>query len=252
MTDIRQTLETAFDDEPPLTLDVAAIREAGRRRVAVRRSLTTVAALAAVTAVCVPAMLGSSGSSGSSGDVRVGGQPSSAVVTTSPSAGPGSSSRVTPPAPPKPATAARAAELTELLATSGVLPDVPAAGVPGNPGGAWEFAVSQGGYKAVTALTGERKGQVLVTLYAQDFGCGGGNVEHVTCEMRWFDGVAVVVVDFRNGPTHAVTASTRAVDGTVFSVTAVNTDDRAESTGPDAPLTVGELAKVATLPGVSF
>ncbi|QTR01183.1 hypothetical protein J7S33_16980, partial [Saccharothrix algeriensis] len=61
MTDIRQVLETAFDDEPPSNLDKSAIVRAGRRRLGARRATTAGAVLAAVTAVGVPVVLAAGG-----------------------------------------------------------------------------------------------------------------------------------------------------------------------------------------------
>ncbi|MBW4715714.1 hypothetical protein [Saccharothrix obliqua] len=255
MTDIRQVLETAFDGEPPLQLDLAAVRRAGRRRVALRRAATSVAALAAVTAVCVPAMVGSSGTTGVAvGSATLSTDPRPPVDTpprsTAPVAPP--PDVLKPPKPPKVPTAQRAAELTALLASSGALPDVPAEGLPDNPAGAWEFFVSQGGYKAVTALTGDRKGQVVMALNAQAFTCSIGDRTHTSCTMRQVADRPVLEVDYQYLEGRARTVMVQASDETVFSVTAVNSDHMANTTGPEAPLTFAELAKVATVPGVTF
>ncbi|MEU4806701.1 hypothetical protein [Actinosynnema sp. NPDC023587] len=257
MTDIRQTLEAAFDDEPPLSLDLAAIRRTGRRRVAVRRSLTTVAALATVTAVCVPAVLGSSGGG------QAGGPPPRAVVTgpavvLSPSNPPtaGSwtwSASPSPSTPPRPPSAGRAAELTAMLAKSDVLPNVPVAGVPGNPGGPWEFVVVPNGYRAVAAPTDRPGRQVLVTLEVRGFGCPEPVPADTQCVVRMTaNGGALVVLDYRHERTRVLTVSAQASDGTLFSASAVDSDHRADGTGPGARLGYEELAKIATLPGVSF
>jgi hypothetical protein len=77
MSDIKQTLAGAFDDEPPMTIDRAAIVKAGRRRVAFRRGYTTAAVLAAVAVVSGPIALGWGGSG-----VDAAGSPSTLVTTT--------------------------------------------------------------------------------------------------------------------------------------------------------------------------
>ncbi|MBB5954577.1 hypothetical protein FHS29_001147 [Saccharothrix tamanrassetensis] len=272
MTDIKQTLETAFDDEPPLTIDTATIVRAARREVGVRRSATAIAALATVAAVCVPAMLGSSGGGGAQvASAQVASPPSGTVATLPPSGAdpaapttaplpPGATSApgtdeppgaYVEPKPPKPVDAAHAAELTGLLAKAGVPEDFPAEGVPGNPMGAWEFVVSQGEYKAVGLLL-DPPGQVVLTLSGRPFGCRAAKAQHTTCELRRFRDTEVAVVDFKYEQGHALTVHARTSDGGLVSVTAVNSDHRGDHTGPTAPLTYEQLAKIATLPGLSF
>lgn len=68
MTDIKQTLAAAFDDEPPLALDKSAIRRAGRHRVAARRGAGVVA-LSVVAGVGAAALAVGPGGAGGAGGV---------------------------------------------------------------------------------------------------------------------------------------------------------------------------------------
>ncbi|MFT7835038.1 hypothetical protein Q5530_02675 [Saccharothrix sp. BKS2] len=288
MTDIKQALAAAFDDEPPLTIDRAAILRTGRRRAAFRRGYIAVTVLATAAVVCVPAVLGSGGGGGSA---QVGGVPPSgaplptapstsvtasapaattvtgAPVSTGPSttwvtSSPGfaTSTSVTAPAPPVSPTARRASELTQLLASSGAIP----AGArfqpyPGYPTGPWEFAVDEGGYEAVADVTtAAGRGRVMVSL-------GGGeapkcdpafNTPRSTCENRVVEGHSIVVrVTTSNDvqPVTFVAVCTSKSDGTLVEATAMNGDPgKTGITGANPPLNAEQLAKIATLPGLTF
>ncbi|MFD1148695.1 hypothetical protein [Saccharothrix hoggarensis] len=282
MTDIKQTLATAFEDEPPLTIDRAAILRSGRRKAIFRRGCTGAAVLATVAAVCVPAMLGSGGgggvaqvgAGGSSTTAPVGSSaPASSTAATgstpsSATGGPSTTGVTTPPdrtsfqpePPPKPTSPRRAAELTSLLASSGVIPaDARSARYADYPAGPWEFAADAAGYEAIADVTtAAGRGRVMVNL-------GGGegprcdpglNTAKSTCELKVVDGQPVVVLAQTSDDLHPVTlvsASLRKADGTVVEVSAMNGNvEKTGLTGPNPPLTVEQLVKIATLPGLTF
>lgn len=260
MSDIKQALETAFDGEPPLALDMPKIMKAGRRRVAVRRAATGVAVLATVTAVCVPAMLGSSGGGGS---VEVGASTASVTLTTTapPTSSPANEPRQTHttkpgadvpsmplPQPPRPVTEERASQLTALLAASGALPEGARVGpIAGDPMTPWTFAASGTQYKSVTDVTtAAGKGMVLIYLMPGDAPkCEPG------CEVvRQPDGrEAFVSASEHNGIR--LTLVDVAIPGGRVHVQVSNSSDKAVGNG-DAPLTAEQAVKLATIPGLTF
>lgn len=287
MTDIKQALAAAFDDEPPLTIDRAAILRTGRRKAAFRRGYTVITMLATATVVCVPAMLGSGGGGGD-GNTQVGG--SAPARSTTPT-GVGASTTASPPAvtgtpqtgssspdvvtnepspptrtsfsapePPKPPTSRRATDLTALLASSGAIPaDAQSRQYPGHPAGPWEFGVVEGGYEAVADVTtGAGRGRVTVDL-------GGGEAPKCgpaftnpksTCEERLFEGRPIVVTVLTSDDAQPVTfisVRARRADGTVVEANSMNGDaQKSGITGANPPLSVEQLAKIATLPGLTF
>ncbi|MEJ2857954.1 MULTISPECIES: hypothetical protein [unclassified Saccharothrix] len=259
MTDIKQTLESAFDGEPPLTIDLPKIMKTGKRRVTVRRVATGVAVLATVTVVCVPAMLGSSGSGGS---VEVAAsQPTVSLTTTAPptttttpqvteTTKPGTSGIIphsgAMPQPPRPVTDERAAQLTALLA--GALPaGAKVAPIPGDPMTPWTFAASGNEYKSVTEVTtAAGRGMVLVYLMPGaepkcEPGCETVQLPDgrlVFLSRSEFDGRTLLLVDV-------------AIPGGRVHVQVHNSSDKATSNG-NAPLTAEEAVKVAAIPGLTF
>ncbi|WP_309109757.1 hypothetical protein [Saccharothrix sp.] len=267
MTDIKQTLETAFDGEPPLTLDVPKIVKAGKRRVTVRRAATGVAVLATVTAVCVPAMLGSSGGSsgGSTGSVEVAASPPSTTLTTTTAPPASSTANVPPqdtvttkpgaevpsmprPEPPRPVTEERARQLTALLASSGAIPaDAQAKPIPRDPLPPWEFQASGNEYRVVTDVTTPAgKGMVLIYLSPGaaptcDPGCevvrqpDGREVFVSTSE---FNGIRLLLVDV-------------AIPGGRVHVQVSNSSDKTVGNG-ERPLTAEQAVKLAAIPGLTF
>ncbi|MFI9811145.1 hypothetical protein [Saccharothrix variisporea] len=255
MTDIKQTLETAFDGEPPLTLDLPGIMKTGKRRVTVRRVAAGVAVLATATVVCVPAMLGSSGGGGS---VQVASQPTVSLTTT---ASPSTTSMATEttkpgttggpqtmpvPQPPRPVTDERAAQLTALLA--GSLPaGARVAPIPGDPMTPWTFAASGNQYKSVTEVTTEAgRGMVLVYLVPGDEPkCEPG------CEtVRLPDG-RTAFVSRSSFEERTLLLVDVAIPGGRVHVQVHNSSDKATSNG-NAPLTAEEAVKVAAIPGLTF
>ncbi|MEU7526258.1 hypothetical protein AB0A74_11020 [Saccharothrix sp. NPDC042600] len=261
MSDIKQALETAFDGEPPLTLDVPKIMKAGRRRVAVRRAATGVAVLATVTAVCVPAMLGSSGGGGS---VEVGASSASPPLTTAaPPSSPANESSPTetvkpgttgsPPTmpraePPRPVTDERAGQLTALLAASGVLPEGarvdPIAGDPMTP---WTFAASGNQYKSVTDVTTSAgRGMVLIYLMPGDLPkCSPG------CRVYRQPDEREVFVSTSEWNGIKLTLADVAIPGGWVHVQVSNSSDKAVGDGGQ-PLTEDQAVKLAAIPGLTF
>ncbi|GAA1315055.1 hypothetical protein [Saccharothrix xinjiangensis] len=289
MTDIKQALAAAFDDEPPLTIDRAAILRTGRRKAAFRRGYTAITVLATATVVCVPAVLGSGGGGGD-GNAQVGGaaparsttpttasappvtsapatgssSPNPATGSSSPNSATGGPSTtrmsIIVPAPPEPPTSGRAIELTALLASSGAIPaDAQSQRYADYPTGPWEFGVVEGGYEtAVDVTTAAGRGRVMV-------GLGGGGAPKCrpesgnprsTCEERLFEGHPIVVTVSMSNDTQPVTfvaVHARKADGTLVEATAMNGNiQKTGITGVNLPLTVEQLAKIATLPGLTF
>lgn len=274
MTDIRQTLSTAFDDEPPLTIDKAAILRKGRRRATFRRGYTGAAVLATVTAVAVPALLWSGAGGGSGGDrlqVAAGGPSTSepaqtttsapAVTTTSApqttfTTEPGTSglpqSGVLMPPPPKPVTAQRAGELGALLAASGAIPaDAQVKPVPADSMDPWSFRISNSNaylsFTDVTTATG--RGTVLLHLYPADARC---EAIDPTCQERQYGGRTVLVSSQEYNGITLITVRTATPDGAVMSAQTSNSSDKATSNGTPPPLTWEQLAKIVTVPGLVF
>ncbi|NUT95626.1 MAG: hypothetical protein HOY78_26715 [Saccharothrix sp.] len=257
MTDIKNTLETAFDGEPPLTLDLPGIMKTGKRRVTVRRVAAGVAVLATATVVCVPAMLGSSGGSGSAQVAAS--QPSVSLTTTAPppsttpmpteTTKPGATGgpqTMPQPQPPRPVTEERAAQLTALLA--GSLPaGAQVAPIPGDPMTPWTFAASGNQYKSVTEVTtAAGRGMVLVYLMPGDEPkCEPG------CETVQLADGRLAFVSSSNFEDRTLLLVDVAIPGGRVHVQVHNSSDKATSNGT-APLTAEEAVKVAAIPGLTF
>jgi hypothetical protein len=282
MTDIKQTLSTAFDDEPPLTVDKAAILRKGRRKATFRRGYTGAAVLATVAAVAVPALLWSGAGGGSGGDrlqVAAGGSSTSAptltttsepaatatsepesTVTTRPESTvttePGSSglpqSGVIMPPPPKPVTSQRAGELGALLAASGAIPaDAQVKPVPADSMDPWSFRISDSNaYLSLTDVTtATGRGTVLLHLYPADARCDANDP---TCQERQYGGKTVTVSSQEYNGITLLTVRTATPDGAVMSAQASSSSDKATSNGTPPPLTWEQLAKIVTVPGLVF
>lgn len=275
MTDIKQTLSTAFDDEPPFTVDKAAILKNGRRGVTMRRGYTAAAVLATVTAVAVPAVLWSGvGAGGGSGGDRLqvaAGQSSTsspALTTSEPAPStttsepqttfttkPGSSNAPTSleqPKPPKPVTPARAGELGALLAASGAIPaGAQGKAVPQDPMAPWTFRISDANaYLSLTDVTtATGRGAVLLHLYPGNAACEVGDT---TCRQEEYGGKTVAVSSQEYNGITLVTVRTATPDGAVMSAQTSNSSDKGTSNGTPPPLTWEQLAKIATQPGFTF
>ncbi|MFJ6670759.1 hypothetical protein ACIQMJ_06580 [Actinosynnema sp. NPDC091369] len=273
MTDIKQTLSTAFDDEPPLGIDKAAILRSGRRKATFRRGCTGAAVLATVAAVAVPALLWSGAGGGSGGDrLQVAAGQSSAtgptLTTTSAPAPtttsapetwfttkPGSSgvpgSAVVPP-PPRPVTPERAGELGALIAAAEAFPTVvQVKPVPQDPMDPWTFRISNSNaYLSLTDVTTEvGRGSVLLHLYPGNARCEAADT---TCQERQFGGRSVSVSTQEHNGITLLTVRTATPDGAVMSAQTSNSSDKATSNGTPPPLTWEQLAKIVTVPGLVF
>ncbi|MEV8441564.1 hypothetical protein AB0425_29635 [Actinosynnema sp. NPDC051121] len=271
MTDIKQSLATAFEDEPPLGIDKAAIVRAGRRKAVRRRGYAGAAVLATVAAVAVPALLWS-GAGGGSGGARLpmGGEPSS---TTAPPADTGTSTPETRssgnsgssvvsvpiPPPPKPATAQRAVELTAVIAASGAIPAearsaaVPWSAIDPTLMEPWTFyAADTTGYVSTTDVTTPAgRGSVVLHMHTfrESTRCDPGESD---CEVRQYAGRAVTVSSRAYDGIVEVVVSTATPDGAVVSAEASNTSDHVTPNGAAPPLTWEQLAKIVTVPGLVF
>ncbi|MCE6995735.1 hypothetical protein LZG04_13115 [Saccharothrix sp. S26] len=271
MTDIKQSLATAFEDEPPLGIDKAAIVREGRRKAVRRRGYTGAAVLATVAAVAVPALLWSGAGGGSGGPrvpLAVEGSSTTAppvdtgtsVPETRSSGNSGSTVVTVPiPPPPKPVAAQRAAELTAVLAASGAIPaDARGAAVPRSAidptlMDPWTFyAVDTTGYASTTDVT-TPAGRGSVSLHLHTFRettrCDPGDTR---CQVRQYAGRAVTVSTRESGGITEVTVSTATPDGAVFTAQASNTNDNVNPNGPVPPLDWEQLAKIVTVPGLVF
>lgn len=273
MTDIKQTLATAFDDEPPLAIDKAVILKKGRRRATFRRGYTAAAVLATVTAVAVPALLWPGAGAGGGGDglQAAAGQPSTSAPTLTTSAAPASTTTSEPestvttkpgspdapasleqPKPPKPVTPQRAAELGALLAASGAIPaGAQGKAVPQDPMDPWTFRISNANaYLSLTDVTtAAGRGAVLLHLYPGNAGCESGDA---SCRQEQYGGRTVAVSSQEYNGITLVTVRTATPDGAVMSAQTSNSSDKGTSNGTPPPLTWEQLAKIATQPGFTF
>lgn len=274
MTDIKQTLATAFEDEPPLGIDKAAILRTGRRRAIFRRGYTGAVVLATVAAVAVPALLWSGAGGGSGGGrLQVAAEQSSTTAptsTTTPSAPadtgtsvpettyttkPGSTSApgsVLQAPPPKPLTARRAAELGAVIAGSGAIPaDATGRTVPQDPMDPWTFRVSNpNAYLSLTDVTTPAgRGSVLLHLHPGSAQCDPADT---TCQVRQYGGRTVTVSSQEYNGITLVTVRTATPDGAVMSAQTSNSSDKATPNGTPPPLTWEQLAKLVTVPGLVF
>jgi hypothetical protein len=272
MTDIKQTLSTAFEDEPPLGIDKATILKDGRRKATFRRGYTAAAVLATVTAVAVPALLWSGAGGGSGGQLQAAaGQsatPAPPLTTEAPvtstsastpettfTTKPGSSnapSSFGPPKPPKPVTPGRAAELGALLAASGTIPaDARGQVIPQDPMDPWTFRISNANaYLSFTDVTtAAGRGAVLLHLYPGDAAC---EAHDTTCRQETYGGRTVAVSSQEHNGITLVTVRTATPDGAVMSAQTSNSSDKGTSNGTPPPLTWEQLAKIATHPGFTF
>lgn len=275
MTDIKQTLATAFDDEPPLNIDRAAILKDGRRKTAFRRGYTAAAVLATVTAVAVPALLWSGAGGGSGGgDLQVAsGQPSTTaplLTTTAPpvpttttitsmlespyTTRPGSPSSMNMPQPPKPVTPERAAELGTLLAGSGTIPpDAQGAPIPQDPMDPWTFRISDNNaYLSVTDVTTAAGRGMLLLHLRPGKGTEKCEAADTSCQELEYGGKTVAVSTQQHEGVTLVTVRTATPDGAVMSAQVSNSSDKGTPNGTTPPLTWEQLAKIATHPGFTF
>ncbi|WP_367134319.1 hypothetical protein [Saccharothrix sp. HUAS TT1] len=270
MTDIKRSLAAAFEDEPPLTIDKAAILRDGRRKATFRRGYAAVAVLATVTAVAVPAVLWSGAGGGSGGvqaategasttapplttgsaPVTTTGQPAVSSTTRPGSSNPPSSFEM--PKPPKPVTPERASQLGALLAASGAIPaDARAEAVPQDPMDPWTFRISNSNaylsFMNVTTSVG--RGSLLLHLYPGDARC---DVLDTTCQEVPHDGRTVAVSTQEHDGVTLITVRTATPDGAVMSAQTSNSSDKATGNGTPPPLTPEQLTKIATSPGFTF
>jgi hypothetical protein len=259
MTDIKQTLATAFDDEPPLTIDKTAILKKGRRKSTFRRGYTAAAVLATVTAVAVPALLWSGAGGGSGGgQLQVAAEQSSTTAPppeTTETAKPGSTdvqASLEQPKPPKPVTPQRAQELSELLAASGTIPaGAQGKAVPQDPMDPWTFRISNANaYLSLTDVTtAAGRGAVMLDLHPGSAKCEASDA---TCKEVDYGGKTVAVSTQEHNGITLVTVRTATLDGAVMVAQTSNSSDKATSNGTPPPLTWEQLAKIATHPGFTF
>ncbi|XVS64218.1 hypothetical protein ACQPYE_39250 [Actinosynnema sp. CA-299493] len=262
MSDIKEVLATAFVDEPPMTIDKPALVKAGRRGVTTRYAFVALAAVAAVAVVVVPAvtMPGGGGGGGGPDAGQVSTTPSPARVVTP-------SDLIGPPPNPYPATAEHAAELTEILRGAGVIPEgfTPVPRSPKATADNWEFEPSESDYQAGAEMFGARGSvQVWVRLSRYAYkGCEESSFPTSgaeTCEERTTDdGREYKVESAPDFPGEPFAVILRLPDGNTLMVSSSGIEDR--SNGPydrmpgsvgSQPLTMDELVKLATVPGLVF
>ncbi|MEU5691336.1 hypothetical protein [Actinosynnema sp. NPDC020468] len=231
MTDIRDVLATAFQDEPPLTVDRAAIRRSGRRRRHLRRGLTAAFVLVAVTAVGVPVLRGATAGQDTA-------SPPTTLRLVPSSVQPSGLS----PDSAKPFNAAHAAELGRVLAAQPLLPPgLVASPAPGGAPKPFEFKVFPDHYLSFSEVdgpTGRGALRIYVTAAGRDTCDAVHRVDEKPCETKEFEGREVTV--FTGGPMLQVWVES---GGTSVAVMLDSDRDR-------RPLTWEELARIATLPGL--
>ncbi|KOX35031.1 hypothetical protein ADK67_00325 [Saccharothrix sp. NRRL B-16348] len=261
MSDIKEVLATAFVDEPPLAIDKPALIKAGKRGITTRYAFVGLAAVAAAVVVIVPAVTMPGGGGGGPDVGRVSVTPPSVAYRIP-------SSDVKVPTPDLgPATAEHAAKLTELLRTSGAIPGdftpvpPPATWTAGN----WEFEADGSDYQARAEMFGTR-GSVQVWMRLSRYaykGCEESSFPTSgaeTCEQRTTDdGREYKVESAPDFPGVPFSVILKLPDGNTLMASSTGIEDR--SNGPytrmpgavgEQPLTMDELVKLATVPGLVF
>lgn len=250
MTDIKQTLATAFDNEPPMSTDKPAIIRAGKRRALGRNVSIGMAVVAAVgVMVTVPITINSGG--GGPGAVQVAEPNESSRTPISPP----DPTFLPPQSPPKPVTAERAAELTVLLAASGVIPkDAPVAQIPGESAGPLQIRHLDGmGYKMYGQVTTSRgRGGLMIWLdmdQNRKRSCDGSSATR--CEERQVDDRRLVMEDRDEIMGGLRTVYAWLPDGSVLLVQSSGSVPGESSPGT-APFDMDELVNIATQPWLTF
>lgn len=257
MTDIKQTLATAFADEPPLAVDKSAIRRAGRRKVVTRHASVGSAVAVAVAVAIVPFGLDAGGGGGP--DVGQASTAESQVAVPRSAPGPYT----------KPLDSGlsdeRAAELTGILRDSGAIPAMQTHSPAGAEFGPWEFEAWGAFYKAHAEVF-DARGSAIVTveLVARPYeGCEAVTFQSAarTCEVRTTpDGREYKVERGPDVPGDLIRVTAKLPDGRKLEVSAQGIEDRsggpynttpAVGGGPN-PMTVDELVNLATVPGLVF
>jgi hypothetical protein len=265
--DIKQTLATALQDEPPMTLDKAGIVKAGKRKAVGRHVSIGVAVVAVVGALAaVPIALTSTG-----GDLEVASSsgPPLADMTPQwqeppPATGPPSNPRVPPLPAPKPMSAERAAEMTAALAASGVIPaNAQVSPVSGEPSGLREIRYLGGPVHGIykmynRVITSKGTGGLMIWLDTDQNNprtCAD-NPSANHCEVREVNGRHLVLEEFNTTADNRVflrTVYTWLPDG---SVAVVQSSDSVPGYDDDAPgplpFDMEELVNIATQPWLTF
>ena len=258
MTDIKQTLATAFADEPPLTIDKPAIRLAGRRKVATRYASIGAAVVVAVAVATVPISmnLGGGGGGPDAGQVRA--AESQAPVHRVP--------ETTFDKPLEPGvTDQRAEELTAILRDSGAIPPSLRTHSPaGSEREPWEFEAWRNFYRAHAEVFDARGSAIVeVALHSEPYGgCEVASVQSAarTCEERTTaDGRDYKVEFAPDLPGQLLRVTSKLPDGKQLQATSQAIEDRSKGPytttpgiGGTQPLTADELVKLATVPGLVF
>ncbi|ONI82363.1 hypothetical protein ALI22I_40365 [Saccharothrix sp. ALI-22-I] len=259
MTDIKQTLATAFTDEPPLTIDKPAIRRAGKRKVATRYASIGAAVLVAVVVVAVPTMVNLGGGGGGP-DVGQVSAPESqtsiprttVVISETKPLDPGLSDE-------------RAVQLTGILRDSGAIPAMQTHSPPGSEFGPWEFE-AWGSFYRTHAEVFDARGSAIVSmsLVARPYeGCEEITFQSAnrTCEVRTTaDGREYKVELGPDVPGNLIRVTLKLPDGRKLEVSTQGIEDRSKGPynttpvvgGGPQPLTVDEVVKLATVPGLTF
>ncbi|MBB5806488.1 hypothetical protein F4560_006256 [Saccharothrix ecbatanensis] len=264
MTDIKETLATAFTDEPPLTIDKYAIHRAGRRKVTTRYASIGSAVLVTAVVVSVPAMVNLGSGGGGGPDVGQASMTESQTLvqrTTDPLGTAAPLGTATPLGPGM--SEERAAELTRILRTSGALPAMethsPEGSVP------WEFEAWGEFYNSHAEVFDER-GSAIVSLQLVPRpykGCDKSEYRTPpkSCEERTtHDGRDYKVELSPDTPGNMIRVTVKLPDGKMLDVQAQGIEDRSNGPydttpmpgGGPQPLTVPEVVKLATVPGLVF
>ncbi|ONI72912.1 hypothetical protein ALI144C_43845 [Actinosynnema sp. ALI-1.44] len=256
MNDIKQTLATAFDAEPPVRVDRDEVIRSGRRRLLRRRAVT-----AGGTALAAGAVLLSS-------TFFLGrGEPEQLQVAAPPKP-PGAATTTSKPAKPPTAVEQR---LTNALAASRIVPtDLTLRPVPDWPSAPLTFKLSRDRYEAATDVVDKQgnEGTMFVMVQMHDpsappTGPGSRDVRPScaapnTCVQRDFGGrsVQLTTVPFGTAGEVILMADTKLPDGTSVYASTSNASSKAvgehgkSTTPPTTPhhlLTLDQLGQIVGL-----
>ncbi|HWO65929.1 MAG TPA: hypothetical protein VNO31_38445 [Umezawaea sp.] len=264
--DVKRALDAVFHDEPPLRLHRDEVLQQGRARLLRRRSAVVggVAAVSAAVAFSASLLAGATGASevGPAGSGSSGTLTGCSVVSVVPTV------TTAPPKPCEPTTPEHARELTAALADGDVLP----AGVTAVASGKrlhpdpLTFVPVEAEYSAsadLVAADGQRGALNLIVGGKTSKSARAVCDAPATCEFLTVEGGNVQITTTPIGTAGEVLTMVhfQRADGTQVYAGTSNVSMEAQLVGRKAltaptidrqPLTVDQLVKIVTLPGLTF